>query len=175
MRLEKEMAMKQFIPRVTRAGKTPSAPMLAWAQGRADEAYGRLRVGADGLETEAIEICASDRAVIPHRDTEGTAPGMRIYGLVLRSDGHRLHSDLLHEAGTTDGLELVPGDLYEINPFDRHWTTVPDDAVKPQIIFHVVVMHHDGRTPKKMAHDLWWNVLAASIDALRAQRDVRTA
>lgn len=156
-----------FVPRVTRTKHRPSAGILQWAQEQADAAYARIRLGSEGMETQAMEICASNVPVAPHRDTEGTLPGMRIYGLVLRSDGHRLHSDALHAAGVAQGLPLSPGDLYEIDPFDRHWTTVPEGSRQCELIFSVHIMHPDGRSHQKLAHDMWWTVLKASIDAMR--------
>lgn len=166
--------IKPFVPKVTHTKNLLSAPVLAWAQAQADAAYARTRFGEDGLETEAVEICASDRPVAPHADAEGKEDqvrGMRIYGLVIRSDGHRLHSDNLHAAGVIEGLPLAPGDVYEIDVFDRHWTTVPDDAgAKPQVIFTVSIMHPDGRNHAKLGHDFMWTVLAASIDAMKRER-----
>lgn len=165
---------RPFLTKVTRTRSAPSAPVLAWAQSKADEAYGRVRLGDDGLETAAIEICAANRAVAPHVDADGKPgmdlTGMRIFGMVLRSDGHRLHSDSLDAAGVTEGLALSPGDVYEIDVFDRHWTSVPPGAVDPQIIFTVNIMRPDGRTHAKLGHDLMWTVLAASIDEMRGRR-----
>lgn len=159
-----------FVPKVTPTKHLPSAPMLAWAQSQADAAYLRLRLGDEGLETASDEICASRGPVAPHRDTEGVSEGMRVIGLVLRSDGHRLNSDALHDSGCTEGLPLLPGTLYEIDPLDRHWTTVPDGSVDPELIFTVCVMFPDRRSAKTLAKDMWWTVLAASIDALRAEQ-----
>jgi hypothetical protein len=165
---------KPFTPRVTRTKNLLSAPVLAWAQAQADAAYGEVRLGEDGMETAAVEICAANDAVAPHVDAEGKEgmdlTGMRIFGLVIRSDGHRLHTDALHAAGVTEGLPLAPGDVYEIDVFDRHWTSVPDGAVKPQIIFTVSIMRPDGRSHAKLGHDFMWTVLAASIESMRRDR-----
>lgn len=165
---------KPFIPKVTRTKHAPSSAMLAWAQDKADAAYLRLRMGEEGLETEAVEICAANQAVGRHTDAEGKDPamlaGMRIYGLVLRSDGHRLHSDALHAAGVTEGLPLSTGDLYEIDVFDAHWTTVPAMSENPQIVFTVNIMRPDKRSHLQLAHDMWWTVLAASIEGIRQSR-----
>lgn len=165
---------RPFIAKVTRTKNLLTAPVLAWAQAQADAAYARTRMGEDGLETDAVEICAANGAVAPHVDAEGKAgldmTGMRIYGLVIRSDGHRLHTDTLHAAGVTEGLPLSPGDVYEIDVFDRHWTTVPEGAVEPQIIFTVSIMRPDGRSHAKLGHDFMWTVLAASIDAMKRDR-----
>lgn len=165
---------KPFLTKVTRTRNVLSAPVLAWAQAKADDAYGRTRLGDDGLETDAVEICAANRAVAPHVDADGKPDmdltGMRIMGMVIRSDGHRLHSDTLDAAGVPEGILLSPGDVYEIDVFDRHWTTVPDDAVDPQIIFTVNIMRPDGRSHAKLGHDLMWTVLAASIDELRGRK-----
>lgn len=155
---------RYFIPKVTSTKQRPTAAMLAWAQGKADEAYKRLRLGSDGLETDAVEVCASEGPVPPHRDEDGSKPGMRVVGLVIRSDGQRLHSDALHASGNTSGLPLKPGDLYEIDPFDRHWTTVPDGCVRSELIFTVNIMTPDGRDAQKLAHDMWWSLLKASIE-----------
>lgn len=143
---------------------------MIWVQAKADAAYERLRIGNEGLETDAVEVCASRGAVAPHRDDDGTDKGMRIFGLVLRSDGHRLHSDGLCETGNDEGLLLSPGDLYEIDPFDRHWTTVPASETQAQLIFTVAIMNPDGRSAKKLAHDFLWNLIAASINEMRAKR-----
>ncbi len=162
--------MTRIAPRVVKTRHVPTDGMNGWIQAQADAAYRRLRLGSDGLGTEADCICASDRPVAPHRDTEGVEPGMLVHGLVLRSDGHRLHSDRLHETGRPEGILLSPGDFYVIEPDDRHWTTVPDGSISPELIFTVCVMHPDGRSAKTLAKDMWWTVLAASIDALRAAR-----
>lgn len=163
-----------FIPKVTRTKHRVSAPVLAWAQRQADAAYAQTRFGEEGLETGAVEICASNRAVAPHVDADGkqdmNVEGMHIIGMVLRSDGHVLHTDALHAAGVTEGIPLAPGDVYEIDVFDRHWTTVPDGAVEPQIIFTVNIMRPDGRSHDKLGHDFKWTVLAASIEAMKRER-----
>lgn len=163
-----------FIPKVTHTRVKLSAPVLAWAQKQADAAYSRTRLGEDGLETDAVEICASNRAVAPHVDADGKhdldIEGMHIIGMVIRSDGHRLHSDNMHASGNTEGILLSPGDVYEIDVFDRHWTTVPDDAVNPEIIFTVNIMRPDGRNHAKLGHDFMWTVLAASIEAMKRER-----
>jgi len=163
--------MKTFIPKVTPTRHAPSAAMMDWAQRQADVAYARLRLGDEGLETDSNAICASRGPVAPHRDTEGVSEGMRVIGLVLRSDGHRLNSDALHDSGCLEGLPLLPGTLYEIDPLDRHWTTVPNGSVAPELIFTVCVMFPDRRSAKTLAKDMWWTVLAASIDAMRTSQN----
>lgn len=167
---------KPFMPKTITTKHLPTAGMAAWAQAQADAAYAAYagpRLGEAALETASDRICAIRGPVPPHRDTEQVEPGMLVHGLVLRSDGHRLHSDRLHEAGVTEGLPLPAGTFYLIDPLDRHWTTVEDgdDGAKaPQLIFTVNVMHPDGRRPAVLARDMWWSVLAASIEAPLAMR-----
>lgn len=165
---------KPFVPKVTRTKQKLSAPVLAWAQAQADAAYARTRFGEDGLETDAVEVCAARGPVAPHVDADGKEgidlTGMHIIGMVLRSDGHRLHSDNLHAAGVTEGLPLSRGDIYEIDVNDRHWTTVENGSRDAEIIFTVNIMRPDGRTPAKMAHDLTWTVVVASIEDMKRGR-----
>lgn len=160
-----------FKPKVTRTKHFLSPPLKAWAQEKANQAYESLRYGDSGLSTEVEQICAIDRAVPPHIDAEEKGDmdltGMRIYGLVIRSDGHVLHSDALDAAGKTEGILLQEGDVYEIDVFDRHWTSVPSDLEKHELIFTVCIMKPDGRTHKKLGHDFKWTVLAGMVEERR--------
>lgn len=154
-----------MVPRVHSTKHLPTPGLMAWAQRIADDAYGTARLVHHGFETDAFEICAARGPVRPHTDDHPGTDGMRIHGLVLRSDGHRLHTDALHAAGRKEGLELKAGDLYVMDVADRHWTTVPDGSDGAQLIFSVYIMAEDGRKPKDLAHDIFWSALAASIQA----------
>ena len=165
--------MTTFVPRVTSTKRRLPAAVKAWAQEQATRSYQSPRFGEQGLETEAIEVCASRGPVLPHVDAwgkENLVRGMRIIGLVIRSDGHRLHSDNLEAAGVKEGLALREGDIYEIDVFDRHWTTAPGQPIDAEVIFSVHIMHPDGRKPDKLAHDYGWSLIAASIETLKARR-----
>jgi hypothetical protein len=154
-----------MIPRVHTTKHVPTPGLMAWAQAIADAAFGTGLLSQHGFETDAFEICAAKGPVKPHTDDHPGTDGMRIHGLVLRSDGHRLHTDALHAAGVVEGIELKAGDLYVMDVTDRHWTTVPEGAYDAQLIFSVYIMAEDGRKPKALAHDIFWSALAASIQA----------
>lgn len=144
-------------PQVLRLKQKVPQPALDWAQSKADEAYATPRPKDGQLETASVRVCASKGAVPPHTDDHPGTEGRMIVGLVLRSDGHVLHTDHAPE-----GRPLEAGDLYIIDPRDRHWTTCPTDD--SQLIFTVYIMELD-RSPKKLAHDFMWELIAASIEA----------
>jgi hypothetical protein len=154
-----------MITKVTRLKPTISAPVRAWAQDKANAAYAGEREGGV-METMVTEVCAKRGAVGRHTDDHPGTAGFKVKGLVIRSDGHRLHSDSLDAAGITEGIELQAGDLYEIDVTDAHWTTCP--SPESELIFSPYIMADDGRSPKKLAHDISWSLIAASINALRA-------
>lgn len=154
-----------MLTRVHHLGKSVPAPVLAWVQKQADLAYTGHRDGG-AMETMVSEICAKRGAVKRHTDDHPGTAGMKVKGLVLRSDGHRLHSDTLDAAGITEGLLLQAGDVYEIDITDPHWTTCP--SPESELIFSPYIMRDDGRSPKKLAHDMSWTLIAASLDATRS-------
>ncbi len=152
--------MSPYLPNVTPTRHTPSQCMMQWVQAVADRAYAQERGGNTGLESEAVEVCCARGPVPPHVDNDGPVAGRRVVGLVLRSDGHVLHSDRLRAAGVVAGLPLRAGSLYQLDPSDRHWTECPGPA--SELIFSVHIMVPDRRKPVKLAHDMWWSLLAAS-------------
>lgn len=159
-------AERPLVPAVTRTRSIPSATVLDFVQATADAAYSsRTANDPQQLATAVDPICAIRGPVPRHTDDmQGVAAGMRIYGLVLRSDGHVLHSERLPPAG----IELRAGDLYCIDPFDPHWTTAPSEAA--ELIFAVAICPPERRTPHKLAHDFLWTVIVASINAQRAEQ-----
>lgn len=116
--------------------------MLAWAQARADAHY----PNAHGqLALEVGSLCASLGPVERHiDDLDGEAAGKLIYGWVLRSDGHRLHT-----RDTADGWSLSVGDVYCIHPLVEHWTTCPDED--SELIFDVSIKLPHEDPPEKVA------------------------
>lgn len=92
--------------------------------------------------------------VMRHQDLDGALPDMLVRGLVLRSDGHRLHSERLDAAGVTEGIALVAGSFYELDPYDFHWTTVPDGPEDPVLLFYVEGDLPDERTPRDIADEM---------------------
>lgn len=119
------------------------------------------------LSTAWFPICASLGPVAGHIDTfDGEEIGKLIYGLVLKSDGH-----VLHTRSHPEGMPLSVGDLYSLDPHDWHWTTCPN--ADSELIFAATFLHHtDPRygKPNKIAHDLRWEVLAQSIECARQVR-----
>lgn len=121
----------------------------------------------DTITTPIPGVHVCPKAVEPHQDLNGAKPGMLVRGLVLRNDGHRLHSQRLNQSGMREGLPLKAGDVYEIDPYDEHWTTTPDDVEYPILVILV-----EGHMPKEaplreaaermlveLDQDLdgWWN------------------
>jgi hypothetical protein len=92
--------------------------------------------------------------VARHQDLDGALPDMLVRGLVLRSDGHRLHSERLDAAGVTEGIALVAGSFYELDPYDFHWTTVPKGPEDPLLVFYVEGDLPDERTPRVIADEM---------------------
>jgi hypothetical protein len=79
---------------------------------------------------------------------------MLVRGLVLRSDGHRLHSERLSAAGKPEGIQLVKGSFYELDPYDFHWTTVPDGPEDPMLLFYVEGDLPDHRTSQDIVDEM---------------------
>lgn len=92
----------------------------------------------------------------PHQDH---APaGCLASGIVIRSEGHRLHSRRLDAAGVREGLPLNVGDVYQHDPHDEHWTSVPDNAKDAVLAFYVEGDPPDSRSIAEIAHDLISNL-----------------
>lgn len=146
-------------PQVLRLKQKVPQPVLEWAQQLAEQAYTAPRAKDGQLETANVRVCAAKGPVPPHTDDHPGTEGRMVVGLVLRSDGHILHTDQCPA-----GLPLQAGDLYIIDPRDRHSTTCPSDDA--QLIFTVYIMELD-RSPKKLAHDFMWELIVASVEAAR--------
>jgi hypothetical protein len=160
-------------PSVHSFGILPTAPVLSWVQGMADAHFageGEVYDQDSELALPVYPFCASLGAVRPHTDElDGEAVGKLVYGWVLRSDGHRVHT-----LDCPDGLPLAAGDLYCIDPLVRHWTTCP--TPNAQLIFMVSITPPDARTPKKLTSDFRMDAIVACIEAQRAaQREVEVA
>lgn len=148
----------------------PSAPVLAWVQGLADAHYAGDTEAYDDESTLSLAVnplCASLGPVRKHIDfLDGDAAGKLVYGWVIRSDGHKVHTE-----DCPEGLLLQSGDLYCIDPLVPHWTTCP--SPDSELIFAVAVTPPDSRTPKKLAQDFRMTIIVASIDQVRADRQAR--
>lgn len=154
-------------PCVWHLGATLSPDLMAWVQRVAGWHYDSGGCEESELSTEYYPICATNDAVRPHIDEFGGEElGKAIFGLVLRSDGH-----VLHTRSHPGPIPLAKGDLYMLDPHDQHWTLCPKGG---QLIFAAAFIHEtDPRysRPEKLAHDLKWEVLAAHVDYLKEVRD----
>jgi hypothetical protein len=144
----------------------------------ADKHFEFFEVG-DELSTAHYPICASQGEVRKHTDEfDGEEEGKRIFGYVVRSDGHMLHSHSLcgdnadcRHGACLSGIELITGDIYGLDPMDPHWTTCRRDD--DQLIFLATFLEYgDDRfdLPKKIAHDLKWETIKASVEAERLRQ-----
>ena len=164
------------LPRVLHGLELPAPEIMKIVQKIAKRHF-EEGTGEDGeLSSECFPICASPGAVMAHVDTfGGEENGKLIYGLVLKSEGHVLHTDAMKAAGITLGFPLHPGTIYELHPYDRHWTetTTPGG----ELIFAAsFIPAHDvrfGDLPK-MAHDLRWEVMARTVE-WKSREDRRAA
>lgn len=157
-------------PRIWRDQGIFPVALKQFAQSTADRHYEFM--SDEELSTEHYPVCASRGAVRPHIDEFGGEElGKRIFGYVVRSDGHRLHTVSL--AG--ESIELHEGDLYSLDPHDRHWTSCP--SPDSQLIFVCTFLPLDD--PRfdnafKLVHDLQWETIKASVDAMRMGRKALT-
>lgn len=157
-----------FVPVVLKGVWTPDEHMIRVAQRLADEALARHDDPCDGTATTNLHgLYACERAVERHQDLQGAEPGMRVHGLVVRSDGHRLHSQRLTASGHSEGLLLEAGDFYEIDPYDPHWTTLERPGGPDQLIFFVEGDMPDDRSRQEVAQDLA-DLLYEDLHALQA-------
>lgn len=149
-------------PRIIPKQELPTPEIMALVQRVADRHYEEGPGEDSELSTERYPICASLGPVTAHTDEfEGQSIGKLIYGLVLRSDGHLLHTDSMGG----HGFPISTGDVYELHPFDRHWTTTPDP--EGQLIFAAAFIGPDDsrfRRLERIAHDLRWETLKAMIE-----------
>jgi hypothetical protein len=155
-------------PTVFPVGVYPSWSTRTWAQGLADRHFSGEGEGYDDEATLTLEVeplCASEGAVRRHIDElEGEAAGKLVYGWVVRSDGHRLHTQ-----DRPEGLPLMEGDLYCIDPLVPHWTSCP--TPRSELIFAVAITPPASHPPRKIAKGLRLNVIAAQVEHQRsAQR-----
>lgn len=108
----------------------------------------------DTYPTSVHGLYACPMPVSRHQDLSGAEPGMLVRGLVLRSDGHRLHSDRLTAAGRPEGIPLEKGSFYELDPYDFHWTTVPDGPKNPMLLFYIEGDLPDRRTSRDIVEGM---------------------
>lgn len=160
------MELKLTPPRVWKDVRLLPPELAKWCQDAADWHYEHGGAADEAeLSTDHYPICASPDDVNPHTDEFGGAEiGKMVFGLVVRSDNHVLHSDLLEAQGRS--IPLNAGDVYTLHPHDRHWT-----KGEGQIIFLATfLLASDPRfnKPSKIAHDLQWECLKGKIDAERA-------
>jgi len=146
---------KGFRPVVVNSAWKPSAETIRIAQRLGDEGLERHTDQDDETaDTYLPGLYACRRAVERHQDLEGAKPGMHVYGLVIRSDGHRLHSDRLDAAGCPEGLPLKAGDFYDLDPYDPHWTTIPAGVAAADLIFYVEGEMPDDRSLGEVAETM---------------------
>lgn len=155
-------------PMVWRGVQTLPPMVKEFVQSAADYHYANGSDEAE-LSTDHYPICASRGAVRPHTDDlEMEAIGKRIFGLVVRSDGHHLHSLSLGD----NSIALHEGDVYSLDPFDRHWTTCPSgDSELTFVCTFLAPADPRYNDIPKIAHDLMWETIKASVDAKREKRD----
>jgi len=138
-----------FLPSVLSSAWRPSPETLRIAQRLGEEGLARhTKPEVDTAKTDLHGLYVCQRAVERHQDLEGAEHGMHVYGLVIRSDGHRLHSQRLDDAGVPEGLPLRAGDFYDIDPYDPHWTTIPDGVAEAMLLFYV-----EGEMPDEQPLD----------------------
>jgi len=144
-----------FVPIVHDFGLVLDEALLRDAQALADEALSLdFDEDIDTYPTKVHGLYVCPMPVRRHQDLEGAERGMLVRGLVLRSDGHRLHSQRLNAAGIGEGILLKAGDFYELDPYDFHWTSVPEGPEHPQLLFHVEGDLPDRRTPQYIAEQM---------------------
>ena len=146
-----------------------SPDLKAWVQRVADHHYEHGGADDDAeLSTDCFPICASRGFVRPHIDEFGGAElGKRIFGLVIRSDHHYLRSAMLGP----NCISLHEGDVYAIDPHDRHWTEC--DQPDGQLIFAATFLPLDDpriRDPHKIAHDLFWEMMQAHVEQYKRKQ-----
>lgn len=148
-------ASSPFVPIVHDLGIVFDDALLRHA-----EALGELATAVDfdpivdTYPTRVHGLYACPMPVSRHQDLDGAKPGMLVRGLVLRSDGHRLHSERLSAAGRPEGIPLVKGSFYELDPYDFHWTTVPDGPEDPMLLFYVEGDLPDHRTSRDIVDEM---------------------
>lgn len=132
-----------FVPVVHALGALEGTALLRELQEHVSDAIRRSPMSADVVPCDIHGLYVTNHAVDPHEDK--AEDDMLARGMVILSDGHRLHSRRLDAAGVTQGLPLAVGDVYELDPFDEHWTTVPAGAREPILAFHVTGDAPDDR------------------------------
>lgn len=161
------------MPRVLKNAWQPDNRTKVMTQRLADEALAKHNDPEDATAITGLHgLYACQRPVERHLDIKGAEPGMRVHGLVIRSDGHRLHSQRLSVYGCPEGLPLDTGDFYELDPLDPHWTTTPKADTPAQLIFFVEGDMPDGRSRQETARDLA-DYLADGLYALGLDPDGR--
>lgn len=155
-----QAAQWRNLPQVFKTRVLPPPQPLAWLQSIVDR---HIAVYGEQLPIEGCDpFCATAGGVRPHIDElEGEAEGKLVYGWIVRSDGHMLHTE-----DRPEGILLEAGDLYCIHPLVRHWTTAP--LLSSQLIFGVQVTPPEARTPRKLAEDYRMTLIVASVEAMRA-------
>lgn len=161
------------MPVVTKMVLLPDAVTMASAQLLSDRAHALyqrtneyVESATTGTSVQGLYVC--HRAVERHQDLDGARPGMVVQGLVLRSDGHRLHTARLEESGVPEGILLEAGDFYEIDPYDEHWTTVPKDGGKHQLIFYIDGCEPNGDPVETSASEMMCALTEDLVDAMIA-------
>ena len=144
-----------FLPSVTKNAWLPGVRTLRIAQHLADEGLARHRRPDEATAiTDLHGLYACRTPVERHQDLDGARPGMHVHGLVIRSDGHRLHSQKLVDAGCAEGLLLEAGNFYDLDPYDPHWTTIDGPSENGQLVFYVEGEMPDERTRAEIVGDL---------------------
>lgn len=145
-------------------GIRPPVSLMPWIKRVADDHI--AQEAGEQLITGVGSLCATIGPVSRHTDDDVPA-GKWIFGLVIRSDGHRLHSDALPV-----GLPLNQGDLYVLDPAVPHWTTCPD---ADDVLVFTVTMREPGEgTLREIAADLVLDlalVRTREVDALCAEAE----